>query len=77
MGSDADTDRNKKGMDKSGTNQSSNQSSNQNKSALQRGGFNSVARKKFDGKCTDLKGYIYDCSDSQKIDSYAKTTKQI
>ena len=73
MGSDADIDKNKKSMDKSGASQVS----NQNKSALQRGRYNSVARKKFDGKCAELKGYIYDCSDSQKIDSYAKTTKEI
>ena len=32
---------------------------------------------KFDGKCNDLKGYIYDCSDSKQSDIFATTTKEI
>ena len=32
---------------------------------------------KFEGKCTDLKGHIYDCSDVRQPDQYTKTTKEI
>jgi len=32
---------------------------------------------KFDGKCADLKGHIYDCSDVRQSDQYTKTTKEI
>ena len=32
---------------------------------------------KFEGKCDDLKGNIYDCSDSRQSDLFAKTTKEI
>ena len=32
---------------------------------------------KFEGKSDDLKGYIYDCSDSRQADQFAKTTKEI
>ena len=32
---------------------------------------------KFEGKCEDLKGHIYDCSDSRQSDMSVKTTKEI
>ena len=32
---------------------------------------------KFEGKCMDLKGHIYDCSDVRQSDQYTKTTKEI
>ena len=32
---------------------------------------------KFEGKCTELKGHIYDCSDSRQSDQFTKTTKEI
>ena len=32
---------------------------------------------KFEGKCADLKGHIYDCSDVSQSDQYTKTTKEI
>ena len=32
---------------------------------------------KFEGKCADLKGHIYDCSDVRHSDLYTKTTKEI
>jgi hypothetical protein len=32
---------------------------------------------KFEGRCTDLKGHIYDCSDVRQSDQYTKTTKEI
>jgi hypothetical protein len=32
---------------------------------------------KFEGKSDDLKGHIYDCSDSRQADQFAKTTKEI
>jgi hypothetical protein len=32
---------------------------------------------KFEGKCTDLKGHIYDCSDVRQSDQYTRTTKEI
>ena len=73
MGTENESDRAKKGPDKTG----SNNNNSQNKSALQRGRFNSVVKKRFDGKCNDLKGHIYDCSDSHKVDLYSKTTKEI
>jgi hypothetical protein len=32
---------------------------------------------KFEGRCTELKGEIYDCSDVRQVDRYTKTTKEI
>ena len=32
---------------------------------------------KFEGKCPDLKGHIYDASDSRQSDQYMKTTREI
>ena len=32
---------------------------------------------KFEGKCDDLKGHVYDCSDSRQADQFARTTKVI
>jgi hypothetical protein len=32
---------------------------------------------KFEGKCNDLKGHIYDCSDSRQANQFTKTTKEI
>lgn len=32
---------------------------------------------KFEGKCVDLKGHIYDCSDAKQSDIFAKTTKEV
>ena len=32
---------------------------------------------KFVGRCDELKGFIYDCSDPQQADMYAKTMKEI
>jgi hypothetical protein len=36
-----------------------------------------VAATKFEGKCEDLKGAIYDCSDAKQADVFVKTTKDI
>ena len=32
---------------------------------------------KFEGRCEDLKGHIYDCSDVRQSDIFAKTTKEV
>jgi hypothetical protein len=32
---------------------------------------------KFEGKCADLKGHIYDCSDVRQSDQFTKTTKEV
>jgi hypothetical protein len=32
---------------------------------------------KFEGKCADHKGHIYDCSDVRQSDQYTRTTKEI
>jgi hypothetical protein len=32
---------------------------------------------KFEGKCNDLKGHIYDCSNARQSDQFMKTTKEI
>jgi hypothetical protein len=32
---------------------------------------------KFEGRCEELKGHIYDCSDARQSDIFAKTTKEI
>jgi hypothetical protein len=32
---------------------------------------------KFEGKCDDLKGYVYDCSSYKQADNYNRTTKEI
>ena len=36
-----------------------------------------IRQQRFEGKCEDLKGHIYDCSDSRQADLYTKTTKEI
>ncbi len=36
-----------------------------------------VQQLKFEGKCTELKGCIYDCTDSKQADVFTKTTKEI
>ena len=32
---------------------------------------------KFEGKCDELKGHIYDCSHAKQADQFTKTTKEI
>ena len=32
---------------------------------------------KFEGRCDELKGFIYDCSDARQADMYTRTTKEI
>ena len=32
---------------------------------------------KFEGKCEDLKGHIYDCADARQSDMFIKTTREI
>ena len=48
--------------------------------------FNKTARKsdtavspqsKFEGRCPDLKGHIYDCVDSRQSDMFQRTTREI
>jgi uncharacterized membrane protein YcgQ (UPF0703/DUF1980 family) len=36
-----------------------------------------VQQPKFEGKCKELKGFIFDCSDSKQADIFVKTTKEI
>jgi hypothetical protein len=36
-----------------------------------------VRQPKFEGKCDELKGFIFDCSDSRQADVFAKTTREI
>jgi hypothetical protein len=36
-----------------------------------------IRQPKFEGKCNDLKGHIYDCSDVRQSDIFVKTTKEI
>ena len=36
-----------------------------------------VQQLKFEGKCAELKGCIYDCTDSKQADVFTKTTKEI
>jgi hypothetical protein len=36
-----------------------------------------IRQPKFEGKCEDLKGHIYDCSDARQSDIFVKTTKEI
>jgi hypothetical protein len=37
-----------------------------------------VARQpRFKGKCKELKGHIYDCSDARQSDFFVKTTKEL
>jgi hypothetical protein len=31
----------------------------------------------FEGKCKELKGHIYDCSDARQLDTFVKTTKEL
>ena len=43
------------------------------------GGFKKPIMKqpKFEGKCEELKGFIYDCSDARQADMFTKTMKEI
>jgi hypothetical protein len=36
-----------------------------------------IQQTKFEGKCVELKGYIYDCSDSKQADIFTKTTREV
>ena len=36
-----------------------------------------ITKTKFEGDCEDLKGHIYDCSDSKKADLFVKTNKKL
>jgi hypothetical protein len=36
-----------------------------------------IKQPKFEGKCEDLKGHIYDCSNARQSDMFVKTTKEI
>jgi hypothetical protein len=36
-----------------------------------------IKQPKFEGKCEELKGHIYDCSDARQSDIFVKTTKEI
>ena len=47
---------------------------NQNQSRSLTGG---PRHTKFEGRCEELKGYIYDCSDARQSDQFTKTTKEI
>jgi len=38
---------------------------------------NAHRQTKFEGKCADLKGHVYDCSTSKQADQFNKTTKEI
>ena len=39
--------------------------------------FFTMRQKKLEGKCEELKGYIYDCFDSHQSDQFTKTTKEV
>jgi hypothetical protein len=32
---------------------------------------------RFEGRCSDLSGHIYDCSNTRQADVYAKTTREV
>ena len=36
-----------------------------------------VRQPKFEGRCDDLKGFVYDCSDTRQTDMFVKTTKEL
>ncbi len=36
-----------------------------------------IQQTKFEGKCVELKGFIYDCSDSKQADIFTKATKKL
>ena len=36
-----------------------------------------VKQPKFEGKCEELKGHIYDCSDARQADVFVKTTREV
>jgi hypothetical protein len=36
-----------------------------------------IKQPRIEGKCVDLKGFIYDCSDSKQADIFTKTTKEV
>ena len=42
-----------------------------------KGRANAPRAPKFEGRCEDLKGHIYDCSDSKQADMCTKTTREI
>ena len=36
-----------------------------------------VRQPKFEGKCEELHGHVYDCTDSRQSDQFTKTTKEV
>jgi hypothetical protein len=36
-----------------------------------------IQQTKFEGKCSELKGHIYDCADSRQADIFTKTTQEV
>ena len=41
------------------------------------GNLPNTSQTRFEGRCNDLKGFIYDCADVRQADQYARTTKEI
>ena len=50
-----------------------------NKTYQGRYGFQrpTVKQPKFEGKCDNIKGHIYDCTDSRQSDMFVKTTREV
>ena len=44
---------------------------------FRRGNLPNTSQTRFEGRCNDLKGLIYDCADVRQADQYARTTKEI
>jgi hypothetical protein len=39
--------------------------------------INNIKQVKFEGRCSDMKGNVYDCNDAKQTDQYSKTTKEL
>ena len=69
-GSSSDPSKERKGLDTSG--------SGGNKKTFRFKTVSGVHKQaKFEGKCDDLKGHIYDYSHAKQADQFAKTTKEV
>ena len=57
---------------------SSDQNVRRNRDRSRKGSYYQANRQtRFSGRCEELNGNIYDCTDSRQADQYSKTTKEI
>jgi hypothetical protein len=66
-----------KGFSKDGRDQKDGGGSNKKHFSPQKAATTGPQFTKFKGRCKELKGHIYDCSNARQLDLFTKTTKEI